>query len=88
MNSRNTCGLATPDEHAEFDPLTPMMPAGVSIVSTQTVTASGEIVCWNQDGAITFGPVLRKTWKGRLLRTESERLKMSEPPFPPEPDYE
>ena len=34
---------------------------------------------------VTLGPVhFRKTWKGRPLRTESERLEMSAPPYPSE----
>ena len=88
MTAENTGGLATRDDRIESVPATPAMPAGVSMVSTQTMNTSGEILRWNQVGAIAFGPVIRKTWKGRPLRTESERLEMTGPPFPPEPGYE
>ncbi len=89
MSSENTGGLATRDDRrTESVPATPTLTSGISIVSTQTISASGEVLFWNNYGPIAFGPVIRKTWKGRPLRTESERLGMSAPPFPPESDYE
>ena len=87
---RNTGGLATYDHLVESVPPTPTptMPVGLTIVSTQMISASGEVLCWKIQGPVTVDPVIRKTWKGRPLRTESDRLEMPAPPFPPESDYE